>query len=379
MMEDRPLWWYAGFSAKTHHAKETAMGVKYVGVDVHGQTCVFHVLDDKGTDVLGGAVVPTRKEPLLEFVKHLGGTVHLALEEGTQAQWFRALVRPFVEKVVVCNARKNTRGRTLRNKTDRKDARSLARLLYQGELSPVYHGDEDLEEFRNLVKTYQVLLADTTRAKNRIKAVYRARGIPTDGNGAYGRSTRQQYLEKATSSAVRSRLEAFHVQMDIGTALVQQARSNMLLEARKYCAYRTLMTVPGIGRIGAAVLVATIGTPRRFPTKQAFWAYCGLAVIHRESGEHVIGPDGIRRRSGPTRTYGLNRNRNGSLKGVFKVAAIAARKDPEVEEYYQGLLARGLRPEVARVQLARKLATVALTIWKKGCRYEKGRLKQQNA
>ena len=145
-------------------------------------------------------------------------------------------------EVVVSDARKNTRGRTLRNKTDRKDARSLARLLYQGALSPVYHGDEDLEESRNLVKTYQVLLSDTTRAKNRIKAVYRGRGIPTDGNGAYGRSTRQHYLEMATSSAVRSRLEAFHVQMDIGTALVQEARSNMLLEARKYCAYRTLMS-----------------------------------------------------------------------------------------------------------------------------------------
>jgi hypothetical protein len=57
----------------------------------------------------------------------------------------------------------------------------------------------------------------------------------------------------------------------------------------------------------------------------------------------------VRRRRAPL-TRGLNRNHNRILKDVFKGAATAATGQPgPLQDWYQGVLARGMRPELARV------------------------------
>jgi hypothetical protein len=64
---------------------------------------------------------------------------------------------------------------------------------------------------------------------------------------------------------------------------------------------------------------------------------------------------------------GLNRNYNRDLKNLFKSAATpAAGKPGPLQEFYSALLAKGIRPDMARLTLARKIATISLTIWKKG-------------
>jgi hypothetical protein len=78
----------------------------------------------------------------------------------------------------------------------------------------------------------------------------------------------------------------------------------------------------------------------------------------------------MRRRRAPL-TRGLNRNHNRIVKEVFKSAATAATARPgPLQEFYAGLIARGLRPELARVTLTRKLAALTLRLWKKGERYD---------
>jgi hypothetical protein len=54
-------------------------------------------------------------------------------------------------------------------------------------------------------------------------------------------------------------------------------------------------------------------------------------------------------------------------------------KDDPLGEFYQNLLARGMEPAMARLTLARKIAAIALKIWKKGERFDPAKLKQQAA
>jgi transposase len=54
-------------------------------------------------------------------------------------------------------------------------------------------------------------------------------------------------------------------------------------------------------------------------------------------------------------------------------------KDDPLTEFYQNLLARGMAPPMARLTLARKIAAIALKIWKKGERFDPAKLKQQAA
>jgi hypothetical protein len=118
--------------------------------------------------------------------------------------------------------------------------------------------------------------------------------------------------------------------------------------------------------------LATLQTPWRFRTKRHLWAYAGLAVVRRTSAEYEMdGARAVRRRRRLVQTRGLNRNHNRVVKEVFKGAATAAAARPgALQEWYAGLLMRGMREELARVTVARKLAALTLHLWKRGERYD---------
>jgi len=88
----------------------------------------------------------------------------------------------------------------------------------------------------------------------------------------------------------------------------------------------------------------------------------------------------LRRARRPSTIRGLNDNHNHDLKNLFKGAAIiAAHKPGPFQEFYLALLAKGIRPEMARLTLARKIAAIALHIWKKGVAFDGSYLKPQAA
>jgi transposase len=126
------------------------------------------------------------------------------------------------------------------------------------------------------------------------------------------------------------------------------------------------MTIPGIGIIRGAYIVETVVTPMRFRSKRQFWAYCGLAVVTQSSADWTLW-HGRWVRSNEHQTGGLNRNRNAVLKEVFKGAAqhVAMMTDehPLKQDYLQ-LLQRGLKPPIARVTMARRIAAAVLSMWK---------------
>jgi hypothetical protein len=77
-------------------------------------------------------------------------------------------------------------------------------------------------------------------------------------------------------------------------------------------------------------------------------------------------------------TRGLNRNHNRVMKDLFKGAATAATGRPgPLQDFYQAMIGRGMRQELARVTLARKLAALTLRLWKTGERYDPAKLTMQ--
>ena len=81
---------------------------------------------------------------------------------------------------------------------------------------------------------------------------------------------------------------------------------------------------------------------------------------------------------------GLNKNHNHDLKNILKGAAIraAAVAGPVAgpfQEFYAALVAKGMKPAMARLTLARKIAAITLIVWKKGVHFDAAHLKQQAA
>ena len=58
---------------------------------------------------------------------------------------------------------------------------------------------------------------------------------------------------------------------------------------------------------------------------------------------------------------------------------MASSKSGPFEQFYAALVAKGMKPEMARLTLSRKIATIVLLVWKKGVRFDAQHLKPQAA
>src|SRR5438552_2739823 len=127
-------------------------------------------------------------------------------------------------------------------------------------------------------------------------------------------------------------------------------------------------------------VVSLIQTPHRFRTKRQLWAYSGLALETRTSGEHRYVRGQLRRSKKQVSIRGLNKDHNHDLKGLFKAAATRASVQPgPFQDFYQRSLAKGIKPTMVRLTLARKIAAITLTLWKKGENFDAEKLKSQAA
>jgi hypothetical protein len=179
---------------------------------------------------------------------------------------------------------------------------------------------------------------------------------------------------------VRRRAERLYEQLDMLQHLRQQARRELLAESRKHAITARLRQIPYLGPIRSALAVAQMQTPHRFRTKRQLWAYSGLALETRISAEYRMVEGQVRRSKKLLSIRGLNKDHNHDLKGLFKGAATMASVRPgPLQDFYQASLAKGIKPTMARLTRARKIAAITLTLWKKGENFDAEKLKAQAA
>ncbi len=217
---------------------------------------------------------------------------------------------------------------------------------------------------RKASRAYILTQQDLVRVKNRVHACYRSRGLHGFGSAIYDPQRRQDWLEKLPP-AQRVMTNHFVAELD---ALVQthEAAENWLSrEAKRVPIVAMLSTAPGIGLIRASQIVAMVLSPHRFRTSRQFWAYCGLGVVMRSSSDYVQ-RDGRWFRTDVAQTRGLNRNHQPVLKNVFKGAAVTVARmtDHPLQQAYQRMLASGIKPNLAKLTVARRVSAAVLAMWK---------------
>lgn len=352
--------------------------IKYIGMDVHQKTTSIVVLNAAGR-VLTSAVVETQAQTLRAFVEGQRGTLRVTFEENTCAAWLYDLLTPHTRQVVVCDPRHNALLQA-GSKSDPVDAHKLADLLRLNALRPVYHGQNSLRPLQELSHSYLALVQDTTRVMNRIKALYRSRSIPCAGKEVYSPRHRAGWMAHLPEAGVHTRAQLLYQELDLLRALRREARCALLAESRQHSVSHTLRAVPGLGPVRIALLLAVVQTPFRFRNKRLFWAYVGLGLVTRVSGEFCVVNGQLRRSGKAPAIRGLNPNHQRQLKEIFKSAALAAVGQPGPwQQFYQQRVAAGRKPELVRLTVARKLAALTLSLWKKGGRYDAERLKSPSA
>jgi hypothetical protein len=158
-----------------------------------------------------------------------------------------------------------------------------------------------------------------------------------------------------------------YAQYDAVQEVRKRAEKQLVQEAHRHPISRVLETCPGLGSIRVSQLVPIVVSPGRFRTKRQFWSYCGLGIVMRSSSDWVRTKDGGWARADVQSTRGLNLNHNHVLKQIFKGAATTIITQLEAEplhQNYQRMLAAGTKPNLAKLTLARKIAAIALSMWK---------------
>ena len=158
-------------------------------------------------------------------------------------------------------------------------------------------------------------------------------------------------------------------------------RSELLLESKKHNVSTLLSQIPSIGPIRAALLIALLQTPDRFRTKRQL---SGLQRVGDpkpdDSAENQYVSGQLQRSKKQSSIRGLNSNHNPDLKNLFKSAsAVAAVKTGPFQKFYAALIGKGIKPEMARLTLARKIAAITLIVWKRGVSFDARYLNPQTA
>ena len=338
---------------------------RYIGIDAHKESCTVAVMGPTGRR-LKELRVETNARALKEALKSVSGERHVCLEEGEFSAWLFEVLEPLSERTVVVQPPKREG-----SKSDSLDAWARADELRRGSVKPIYKAPSVYRSLREAVRGYEGVLRDSVRIKNRLRAVFRARGIQVRGEELDEASSRKEWLAKLPA-AVRRRATLLGEELDSVQGFRKQAAQWVHEEAAKVPAVKLLSTAPGIGPVRSAQIVATVVSPHRFRTSRQFWSYCGLGIVTHSSSDWVKQgrSDWVRKQTMQTR--GLNRNRNPMLKQVFKGAALTTiqLKDAHPLKRRYAHLLTTTKPNLARLTIARNIAATVLAMWKNNEEYD---------
>jgi transposase len=333
---------------------------RYIGGDVHGESTTFVVLNHRGKR-LRRDVVATNGRALVDYIKEIPRKRHLCIDEGEWSQWLAELLWRHVDEFVVYQPHWRPGP-----KSDAIDAGELAERLRTDRIgTPVFKDPKRFTALRTYTRIYGMLTLDVARTKNRLKSLFRARGISCQGKAIYEPGHRAE-MARRLPPATRSAVRMLGQELDDLEALKAEAELAMQRESRKHRITRILETAPGLGPVRVSQLLSIVVTPHRFRTTRQFWAYCGFGVVTRTSADWVQ-EKGRWVRVKVNRTRGLNFNHNHVLKSIFKGAAasVLSQTAPDpLRNDYKRLLEHGTKPTLAMLTIARKIAALVLAMWK---------------
>jgi transposase len=291
--------------------------------------------------------VRTEPAALALFAQSLGADDQVVLEATGNALAIARILEPHVGRVVLANP-KAVKGATQTAKTNKLDARALAKLLAAGFLPGVWTPDERTGALRRRIARRAQLVRQRTREKNQVHAILirnlRERAPVADLFGAAGRRwLAAQRLPVDEREMVEACLRGVDF-LDGEIAAIDRALAELVLASDEM---RRLLTLPGVNFVTAAALMAAIGDVTRFPTARHLVSYLGLDPRVRQSGAE------------PARHGRISKQGPGEARHVLVEAAWhAARTTGPLRAFHERIAGRR-GANVATVAVARKLVVIA--------------------
>jgi transposase len=248
-----------------------------------------------------------------------------------------------------------------RDKSDRKDAERLAKLLYLGETPTVHVPSLEVRTWRELINCRSQVIAKRTRAKNAVRAPLRGAGLTPPKQPGLWTKKGLAWLRQLELPTPSQQLRRDLLLEEIETLLRQARRIEQQLnhQAQHTPAVTQLRSIPGVGIRTAEAVAAFVDDPDRFRSAKAVGRYFGLVPCQDQSGD--------RNRLGHITREGAPVVRQ----LVAEAAWQAQRRSPTVRAYFERVQ-RGdpQRKKIALVATAHYLVRVMWAMLKRGTTWE---------
>lgn len=258
----------------------------YAGLDVSLNDTSVCVVDGEGHVVLEckTASEPSGIDQALR--PHWDALKKVGIEASSLGGWLQLeLVKRGYEAVVIESRHTHVSLSTLRNKTDRNDARGIAQLMRLGWFKPVHVKSADALRLRMLLGCRKLVLRKLVDVENDVRGTLRAFGLKV-GAVSRGRFTARVM---ALATEADPLIEEFVCRMLAirATLLVEYRRMHMLVTraAAVDPVCRRFMTVPGVGPIAALTFRTGVDDPHRFARSRTVAAHFGITPKRFQSGE----------------------------------------------------------------------------------------------
>lgn len=279
--------------------KATELPRVCVGVDLHKTQFTVHATNEETGEVVLTGVYRTEKQGYKDFCESLHKIedeeeckIELAVEATGNARYFKNKMESEGFGVLVVNTNKFKVITMSTKKTDANDAATLSFYLSKDMLPESHLCDQTSEEIRRMLKTRSILVSSTVKIKNQIHGMMLGYGIQTSSAQFQSKKKRQELInvlaEQGFSQFTASSLEVTLSILDNIYEQIKQIEKQIKEMTKENEAVELLMTMPGIGFIGATTIASYTNDIERFDGDfKRFSSYLGIIPSVHNSADTV--------------------------------------------------------------------------------------------
>jgi transposase len=328
--------------------------MEHCGIDLAMKSSSICVTDSRGS-ILSEQLIET-EEPSFRAVFGGRRKMQCVVEASPMAEWVASILESLGHEVVLIDVRKAKGVIRTKKKTDRLDARNLARMGRTGWYTKVHRKSAEARATRTFLVARHGLVQTAMAQNSRIRGLLRAQGLKLGEVKESEYASRVEELARSKSPDLWRMLDPLVAVRAQAMRSARQMERELLRQSRQDQVRKRLMTVPGVGALVATAYVATIDDPRRFSSSGRVGAYAGLAPSVTQSGEVDHHGHVTREGDGLLRSYLVEASH-----------VLLTRKRGSCDLKRWGLkLARKKGMGKARVAVARKLAALLHHLWVTG-------------
>jgi transposase len=267
------------------HQKEKRSMEHFAGLDVSVKDTSVCIVDDMGR-IVREVKVASEPDALLQVLRNpIYSFKRIGLEAGPLSQWlYNALGETNLPVICVETRHMRAALKAQVNKTDRNDARGIARMMQVGLYRPVHVKTLRSQKLRMLLTHRKLLQSKAIAIENDLRGTLRNFGLKVGMVGVAKFEARiKELVENLPDLSVL--VEPLLVVRRVLREQIAVLHRRLLVIVRDDEVCRRLMTVPGVGPVVALTYRVTIDVPARFRNSRAVGAVLGLTPAKYQSGE----------------------------------------------------------------------------------------------